>query len=40
MDEFFKTSGMKPIGKIVCADATNNKEFPIQVIKRIERCLK
>ncbi len=25
MDEFFKTAGMKPIGKIVCVGTTNKK---------------
>lgn len=40
MDEFFKTAGMKPIGKIVCANAANKKELPKPLIKKIERCLK
>lgn len=40
MDEFFKTAGMKPIGKIVCANAANKKELPKSLIKKIERCLK
>lgn len=39
MDEFFKTAGMKPIGKVVCANAKNKKELPKRVIKKIERCL-
>lgn len=40
MDEFFKTSGMKLIGKVVCANAANKKELPKQTIKKIERCFK
>lgn len=40
MDEFFKTAGMKPIGKVVCANAKNKKELPKQTVKKIERCLK
>lgn len=39
MDEFFKTAGMKPIGKIVCANAKNKKELPKRIAKKIERCL-
>lgn len=39
MDEFFKTAGMKPIGKVVCANAKNKKELPRQTVKQIERCL-
>ncbi len=40
MDEIFKTAGMKPIGKVVCANAKNRTELPKQVAKKIERCLK
>ncbi len=40
IDEFFKTAGMKPIGKVVCANAKNKKELPKQTIKKIKRCLK
>ena len=40
MDEFFKTAGMKPIGKIVCAGTAHTKELPKQTIKKIERCMK
>ena len=40
MDEFFRTAGMKPIGKIVCAGKANKKELPKQTIKKIERCMK
>ena len=37
---FFKTAGMKPIGKIVCAGTASKKELPKQTIKKIERCMK
>ena len=40
MDEFFKTAGMKPAGKVVCANAKNKKELPKRTMKKIERCLK
>lgn len=40
MDEFFKTAGMKPIGKVVCANAKNKKELPKRITKKIARCLK
>lgn len=40
MDEFFKTAGMKPIGKIVCAGTAHTKELPKQTIKKIKRCMK
>ncbi len=40
MDEFFKTAGMKPIGKVVCAGAASKKELPKRIARRIERCLK
>lgn len=40
MDEFFKTAGMKPTGKVVCANAKNKKELPERIMKKIERCLK
>ncbi len=40
MDEFFKTAGMKPIGKIVCSNAANKKELPEHIIKKIEKCFK
>lgn len=40
MDEFFKTAGMKPTGKIVCAGMAYTKELPKQTIKKIERCMK
>lgn len=40
MDEFFRTAGMKSIGKIVCAGAANKKELPNQISKKIERCIK
>lgn len=40
MDEFFRTAGMKPIGKVVCTNAKSKKELSKQTIKKIERCLK
>lgn len=40
IDEFFKTAGMKPIGKVVCAGAKNNAVLPNRIINKIERCLK
>lgn len=40
MDEFFKTAGMKRIGKVVYTNAKNKKELPKQTVKKIERCLK
>ncbi len=40
MDEFFRTAGMKPIGKFVCANAANRKELPKSLIKRIEKSIK
>ncbi len=40
MDEFFKTAGMKPAGKVVCANAKNKRELPKRTMKKIERCLK
>lgn len=40
MDEFFKTAGMKPIGRIVCAGAANKKTLSKQMIRRIERCIR
>lgn len=39
MDEFFKTAGMKPIGKVVCANAKNKKVLPKRTVKKIEKCL-
>lgn len=40
MDEFFKTAGMKPAGKVVCANAKNKQELPKRFMKKIGRCLK
>ncbi|MDE6280297.1 MAG: flavodoxin family protein, partial [Oscillospiraceae bacterium] len=40
MNEFFKTAGMKPMGKVVCAGAANKKELPKQIVRKIERRLK
>lgn len=40
MDEFFRTAGMKPIGKVVYAGAASEKKMPNQIVRKIERCLK
>lgn len=40
IEEFFKTAGMKSIGKIVYAGAKNNKILPKRIVKKIKRCLK
>lgn len=40
MDEFFKTAGTKPMGKVVCANAKNKNGLPKRTMKKIERCLK
>lgn len=40
MDEFFRTAGMKPMGKIVCAGAADKKELPKRISRKIGRCLK
>lgn len=40
MDEFFRTAGMKTIGKVVCAGAAAKKQLPKQIARKIERCLK
>lgn len=40
MDEFFKTAGMKPIGKIVCSGTENKNKLPRQILRKIKRCLK
>lgn len=40
IDEVFKTAGMKPIGKIVCAGAKSNMALPNRVVRKIEKCLK
>lgn len=40
MDEFFKTAGMKRLGKMVCANVKNKKGLSKRITKKIERCLK
>lgn len=40
MDEFFKTAGMKSIGKVVCSGAASKKELSKQIARKINRCLK
>jgi len=38
MDEFFKTAGMKPMGKIVCANTGKRKTVPGHIRKKIAKC--
>lgn len=38
MDEFFKTAGMKPLGKIVVSNVAKRHELPKSALKKIERC--
>lgn len=38
MDEFFKTAGMKAIGKITCANTGRRKSVPDSVVRKIEKC--
>lgn len=40
MDEFFKTAGMKSIGKIVCANATESSMLKKSLLRKIRRCWK
>lgn len=40
MDEFFKTAGMKSMGKVVCANTGKTKNIPERVLRKIERCWK
>lgn len=40
MDEFFKTAGMKSIGKIVCTNAINKNQLSKQLLRKIKRCVK
>ncbi len=40
MDEFFKTAGMKPIGKIVCTNVSKRHILPKSVLRKIEKCWK
>ena len=37
MDEFFRTAGMRAIGKVVCANAKNKGRLPKQIVKKIEK---
>lgn len=37
MEEFFKTAGMKPLGKFVCTNARRRKEVPERLLLKIER---
>ena len=38
MDEFFKTAGMKSMGKVVCPNAGRRKMIPERVLRKIKRC--
>lgn len=40
MEEFFRTSGMKPMGKLVCSGAKGKTTLSPQLERRILRCLK
>lgn len=40
MNEFFKTAGMKCIGKFTCANVINRSELPRSLINKIERSFK
>lgn len=40
MDEFFRTAGMKPMGKIVCAGTGRQKGLPRKVIRKIGRSIR
>ena len=40
MDEFFQTAGMKPMGKIVCANTGKRKTVPENILKKIAGCWK
>ena len=40
MDKFFKTAGMKSMGKIVCANTGKTKNVSERVLRKIERCWK
>ncbi len=38
MDEFFKTAGLRPMGKITCANTGKRKKIPAHIYRKIERC--
>jgi len=38
MDEFFKTAGMKSIGKITCTNTGKRKSIPHHIFRKIKRC--
>lgn len=40
MDEFFKTAGMKCIGKFVCTNTSKINKLPQPLVRKIERCWK
>lgn len=40
MDEFFKTAGMKCIGKVICTNTSKINKLPDVLIRKIQRCWK
>lgn len=40
MDEFFKTAGMKPLGKFVCPNTAKKDSLPKSLLQKIEACWK
>lgn len=40
MDEFFRTAGMRPLGKVVCTGTGSKKKPDIHTLKKIERCFR
>ncbi len=38
MDEFFKTAGLKSIGKITCTNTGKRENIPTHIYRKIERC--
>lgn len=40
IDEFFKTAGMKSVGKIVCTNAVGRSVLSKSLLRKIERCWK
>lgn len=39
MDEYFKTAGMKPIGRFVCSNTAKSSELPDRMKRKIEKRL-
>lgn len=40
MDEFFKTAGMKCIGRYVCTGTKDKKELPKSLVTKLSRCVR